>query len=75
VGGVDVVHGEVAELPLGDEAQDLLLVLVERLPHAEKGVFGGLPGLALERAELELLAVGLVGVDVVEEQLQLLQSD
>jgi hypothetical protein len=69
---VVVGQGQVAEFPLSDEAQDLLLVLVERLPHAEQGVLGGLAGLAFEGAELEFLAVGLRSVDVVEEQPELL---
>lgn len=72
---LSLIHTQIAELSLSNETQDLLLVLVEGLPHAKKGVFGGFTGFRFERAVFELLHVGLVRIDVVEEQLELLESD
>ena len=59
VGDLVFAQGEVHQLALGDETQDLLLVLVQALPNLQQPLFD----------------VGLVGVDMEEVQLELLQSD
>ena len=73
VGDLVFAQGEVHQLALGDETQDLLLVLVQALPNLQQPLFARLP--ALQLAEAQLFDVGLVGVDMEEVQLELLQSD
>jgi hypothetical protein len=75
VASVVFFYGHIGQLPFCNEPQDLLLVLVETLPHTEEGILSGLAALALEVAELEFLSVGLRGVDVIEEEFELLEGD
>jgi len=75
VGDLVLAQGEVHQLALGDETQDLFLVLVQALPNLQQPLFARLPALALQLAEAQLFNVGLVGVDMEEVQLELLQSD
>jgi hypothetical protein len=45
------------------------------LPHAHQRLLGRLPTLALQRTVFQLLDVGLLGVDVVEQKPVFLKCD